>query len=90
MSKYIVSEGQVFEIGNSIREVIEEASLRLVDYGSDWVLVDAKDESEALAQAEHYDIRAHPAQTEMELFAATLTGLAQESEQKALDWAGWN
>lgn len=59
----IVAEGEVHPI--------EDAAQFPVDrYGVDWIAVEARDAADALAQAALYDAGAHPAQTEMWLFAA--------------------
>lgn len=59
----IVAEGEVLPITAA-------AHLPTDRYGIDWIAVEARDEADALAQAALYDAGAHPAQTEMRLFAA--------------------
>lgn len=62
---YIVSEGEVTPLAER-----DEDRHRRDNYGSDWIAVEAADEAGALHQAELYDRREHPAQVEMEMFAA--------------------
>lgn len=82
MTRYVVHEGQVIEF--------DPAKLPDINhYGTDWVVVDAANVDQALAQAELYDARQHPAQTEMDLFAAVLAGIATNDEDEARRWAGW-
>ncbi len=74
---WVVAAGEPF----SIHDATEDAhGLRLAgiggrrlwrdEYGFDWIVVEADSAAEALATAVAYGKRRHPAQVDMELFAA--------------------
>lgn len=57
--------------------------LHLDQYGSEWVLVEAADGEDAVAQALAYDRHQHPAQTEMEVFREIIRGLESTGDPTA-------
>jgi hypothetical protein len=63
----VIESGEAFFVGQTPPRY---AKLDRDTYGSDWIVVDATDERHALDQAEAFDDGLHPAQTEMDLFAA--------------------
>ena len=88
MNKFIVHEGEVLQFdGINLPDSFTVNTLYV--YGQDWIVVEATNEADALRQADLYDADQHPAQTEMRLFAATLTGTLRNDESEALNWAGW-
>lgn len=82
MARYVVHNGEVTELDPSNLPSPNH-------YGTDWIVVDAPNSEHALVQADLYDSRQHPAQTEMDLFASAFTGLAVNDEDEAIQWAGW-
>lgn len=81
MNQYIVAEGVVMEF-----QGIVPWNLPLDAYGRDWIVVEASTMDEALQQAKLFDKYSHPAQTEMNMFAAAIRSLP---EQEALELAKW-
>lgn len=56
-----------------------------VDYGHDWIMVEAPNEADALAQADAWDHGQHPAQVEMQLYRAMYRARADEGTVIAAD-----
>lgn len=81
MQQYIVAEGIVMEFHGVV-----PWNLPLEAYGRDWIVVEASGMDDALYQAQLFDNDQHPAQTEMEMFAAAMRGM---EESEALAWAKW-
>ncbi len=77
MDMFIVAAGEPFSIhdatedGGGMRLTgIDGRRLRCEDYGIEWVVVEGHGADDAAANARAYDERRHPAQVEMEAFAA--------------------
>lgn len=81
MNQFIVAEGIAMEFHG-----IVPWNLPLDAYGRDWIVVEASEIGDALHQAQLFDKDLHPAQTEMEMFAAAIRSMP---EQESLELAKW-
>jgi hypothetical protein len=77
MNRWVVAAGEPLVIHDATEDArgfrltgIDGRRLWRDEYGFDWLVVEADSAAEALAAAVAYNERRHPAQVEMELFAA--------------------